>query len=1108
MREPVGYEAAVRKAVSVFGEEVKPKLKGSTGTEDQLRAPFERFTTAVAGALGLKSTLIGEVPLVDIGVRPDYAVHIADALIGHVELKRPGAGADPETFTGRNARQWHKLKLLPNVLYADGNEWSLYRNGQRVGNIARTNLSVRSAGSKLAPADTGISRVIFDFLTWKPQPPRNINQLVRAVAGLCKLLCTEVKEALVLEKAGKRLETFTVLKEDWGKLLFPDQSNDDFADQYAQTVVFALLLARVEGILFENDTMHGIATKLGKKHSLMGKALDVLTDDSLTGLSTTLETLLRVIGAVDWEVLDDGTGDAYLRLYEDFLQVYDPKLRERTGSYYTPNGVVAAMVRFTEDVLRLRLGISSGFSSPQVVVVDPAMGTGTFLLNILERAAQSITEEEGPGAVAPRLREMTAERLIGFEMQTGPYAVAELRMHARLKDLKSEAPTHGLRLYVTNTLDNPKDEFKWLPGTFKAIADSRQQANRVKRDERVMVVLGNPPYDAVKRGAGKWIELGDPEEGTPAPLSAFRLPGNGKYESKMSNLYVYFWNWATRKVFECHDDAPYGVITFITPRAWIKGAGFSGMRKYLRSVADEGWIIDLSPEGQRADVSTRIFPEVAQELCIAVFVRWQRPDDTSTKGAKPPAVVRHVALAGHRNQKTEQLTSLTIGDSRWRTCASGETDPFLPPGSDLWESSPRLSDLMPWSSRGVTPGRRWVYAPDRATLLRRWRLFVAADEEEKLEMFLRLDQLGKPQDRELHSLVDSLPGVEDRGRVTLAQETRDAVEPVRVGYRAFDRQWMIPDNRLAVRPRRDLWRVRSNEQLFVVEQNAHAVRGGPGLVFSAVIPDMDYFSGRSGAVRPLYRTAARSAPNVTPELLQVVTRRLGTAVTAEDLVSYIAAITSHPAYSDRFKDDLEVPGARVPFTADVTLWTRAVELGRNVLWLHTYGERFSDPRAGRPAAPMRPRLPEGRRPVNQESIPDTVEGMPTDLWLDQDSKVLRIGAGSIAPVERQVREYSVSGMNVLDKWFSYRRKEPAGKRQLPLDEEYSQTWLPDWTSELLDLLNVLGLLVDLEPQQRELLDKVCDGPRITTDDLTSAGVLPVPKYATRLPTQGEEQVIF
>ncbi|MEW2164014.1 type ISP restriction/modification enzyme [Streptomyces sp. NPDC007084] len=1095
------FEETVREATAVFGEELKPKLKGSTGTEDQLRGPFERLITRTAAALGLKSVLVGEVPLVDIGARPDYAVYVADALVGHVELKRPDIGADPETFKGRNAAQWQKLKLLPNVLYSDGNEWALYRSGQRVGEVARMNTSVKTAGSRLAPLDSGVSRLLFDFLTWKPQPPRNITQLVRAVAGLCRLLCSEVKEALRLEKSGKRLETLTVLKEDWGKLLFPEQSVEDFADQYAQTVVFALLLARVEGIIFEHDTMHGIATKLGKKHSLMGKALDVLTDDSLTGLSTTLDTLIRVIGPVDWERLDDGSGDAYLRLYEDFLQVYDPKLRERTGSYYTPNGVVAAMVRFTEDVIRLRLGIANGFASPQVVVVDPAMGTGTFLLNILDRVANTIHEDEGPGAVGPRLREMTGQRLIGFEMQTGPYAVAELRMHARLKDLKSSAPARGLRLYVTNTLDNPKDEFNWLPGTFKAIAESRKQANKVKRDERVMVVLGNPPYDAVRHGVGKWVELGDPKAGVHPPLAKFRLPGNGKHESKMSNLYIYFWNWAAWKVFESHDDSPFGVITFITPRAWIKGAGFAGMRKYLRSVADEGWIIDLSPEGQRPDASTRIFPEVAQELCIAVFVRWRQPEEKS-ESPKPPAVVRHISLAGHRQQKIQELTGLQLSDTRWRTCASGEIAPFLPPGSDLWESSPRLSDLMPWSSRGVTPGRVWAYAPDQETLGRRWQLFIAADEDEKREMF------GEARDRDLNTVVGPLPGIQDRGFSTLAQEDRAMLTPVRVGYRAFDRQWVIPDNRLMVVPRPDLWRVRGSSQLFVVEQNAHAITNGPGLVFSALIPDMHYFNGRSGAVRPLYRDADGETPNVTPKLLYVISQRLGVPVSAEDLVAYIAAVSSHPSYTEKFAEDLEIPGARIPFTASASLWNRVLEVGRRVLWLHTYGERFADADAGMPSAPQHPRLPAERRPISLVAIPDTVDGMPTAMRYNEDAKQLWIGEGCVGPVEPEVRRYSVSGMNVLDKWFGYRRKEPAGKRLRSLDHEYSPTWLPDWTSELLELLNVLGLLVDLEPVQGQLLAEICQGPLITANDLTAAGVLPVPEYATRLPRAGESEAMF
>ncbi|PZG56348.1 hypothetical protein C1I98_01585 [Spongiactinospora gelatinilytica] len=1078
----------------MFGSEVKPKLRGAGWPEDQLRGPLETLVKVAGRGLGLSVTLTGEVPLVDLDARPDYAVEVAGAAVGHIELKRPGLGADPEKLVGRNAAQWAKLRLLPNVLYSDGNEWGLYRNGQRIGEIARLSGSIRTAGDRLAPADSGFARILQDFLTWKPQPPRSIGQLVRAIAGLCRLLCEEVKQAIKLEKAGKRTRVFTVLAEDWRRLLFPENSDEDFANQYAQTVVFALLLARVEGIVFEGETIHGIATKLGKKHSLMGKALDILTSDSLEGLSTTLTTLLRIISPVDWSLLDNGSGDAYLRLYEDFLQIYDPELRERTGSYYTPNKAVSAMVRLTEDIVRQRLDVASGFASPEVVVVDPAMGTGTFLLNVLERSAAAIREEEGTGAVGPRLREMVGSRLVGFEMQTGPYAVAELRLHATLKDHGSTAPADGLRLYVTDTLENPKDDFGWLPSTYKPIAESRKQANNVKRHERVMVVIGNPPYDAVPQGAGKWVEKGDPESGEAAPMDNFRLDGNGTYESKMSNMYVYFWRWATWKVFDCHNDAPFGVVTFITPKAWLKGRGFAGMRRYLREAADEGWIIDVSPEGQRPDGSTRLFPNVAQELCIAIFVRWRDRQDG-------PAVVRHLQIAGHRDDKLERLSTLALTDPQWQDCADEWTAPFLPPGSDLWETSPKFGHLMPWSSRGVTPGRVWVYAPDKATLAERWRLFLAADTDDRREM------LGEARDRKLDSIVPSLPGIASRDGVTLEDEHRPHPKAVRVGYRSFDRQWIIPDYRLMEVGRPHLWRVRSARQVYAVEQNAQAVTGGPGLVFSALIPDMHYFNNRSGCTRPLYRDATGTAPNLTPGLLEMLRQRLGVPVEPEDVLAYIAAIGSHPGYSERFREDLEVPGARIPLTADPRLWSRGVKIGRRVLWLHTYGERYVDADAGRPAGV--PRLPAADRPQCVEEIPDTPDGMPDGrLTYDPATQDLRVGTGRITPVPPEVRSYAVSGMNVLDKWFGYRRRNPAGKRRLQLDYVVASRWAPEWTTELLALLNVLGLLVREEPAQGELLAEICDGPLITVEELTSANVLPVPSMGVGPLKHKEEGALF
>lgn len=333
------------------------------------------------------------------------------------------------------------------------------------------------------------------------------------------------------------------------------------------------------------------------------------------------------------------------------------------------------------------------------------------------------------------------------------------------------------------------------------------------------------------------------------------------------------------------------MVALITPKAWLKGRAFAGMRRYLRETADEGWIIDLSPEGHRADGATRIFPEVAQELCIAIFVRWR--DSPRPRTDRRAAEVRHLKIGGRRSEKVERLTTLRLDDPEWRECATGETDAFLPPGSDLWESCPQLRDLMPWSSRGVTPGRMWVYAPDEGTLHERWRRFVAADTDRRTEM------LGPSGERTPGDNVPPLPGVESHGRIPLAAEHRTNTQTVRIGFRSFDRQYVLPDSRLMERGRADLWRVRSDRQIYTVEQNAHPVANGPALVFSALIPDMHYFNNRSGCARPLHRNAAGTLPNVTPGLLPLLAGRLGIPVVAEDLLAYIAAIASHPEYTAR-----------------------------------------------------------------------------------------------------------------------------------------------------------------------------------------------------------------
>lgn len=935
------------------------------------------------------------------------------------------------------------------------------------------------------PVDDEFEQVITEFLLWEPEPPRSVGQLVRAAANLCRLLRDEVRATLYREQRGEEDHPiFSPLAADWREYLFPDLLDTDFADAYAQTVTFALLLARADGISFEAHELPHIARQLGRQHSLMGKALAVLTERSVDQRSVALGTLLRVVGAVDWDDLHKKNPDIYLRLYERFLEQYDPELRRRSGSYYTPNEVVAFMTRLTDEILRDRMNIRLGLASENVRIIDPAMGTGTYLLNIIDRVADTISEEEGEKAVPPQLRALF-KRLIGFERQTGPYAVAGLRIQQALRTHHARVPGRELQLFVADTLDDPNVEQVHIPATLEPIARSRREANKIKLHTPIDVVIGNPPYGEKAKGHGGWIETGDP--GHAPPLDAFRAAGRGKYENVLSNLYVYFWRWATWKVFDAQGAHPEGIVALITPSSFTTGAGYAGMREYLRRTADEGWIIDLSPEQFRSDIGMRVFPGVQHKLCIAIFARYSAPDPAT------PARMHYLAIPGRQAVKFDSLKAVGVSDTRWSTCGEGWQDLLAPAPGGHWQQFPALSDLMPWSQTGVTPNRNWVLAPDRETLQRRWTRLIHSDDPDE-----KSDLLKKTDARTIGTSHPPLPG-SSQTSVPLGMETAPDVQTERLAVRSFDRQYVVYDIRVIDRPRRPLWQVRGSRQVYMTEQHAHPIEHGPGLTFAAYVPGVHHFNGRGGRVLPLYRDSAGATHNITPGLTQTLSNRLKITVTPEDVLAYIAGIVAHPAYTKIFVKELRMPGIRVPLTADASLWEEGVRLGETALWLHTYGERFRDPSSNRTEGP--PRLPGDQKPLVTSTIPDDEDGMPSEISYDQSKQTLCVGAGRIHPVSHQVWDYEVSGMKVVQRWFDYRKKKPRTRWSSPLDDDHSPRWLPSFTSELLDLLNVLALCISLEPQQAALLDRVCGGRLITVAELECARVLPVPIDARQPPAQ-------
>ncbi len=266
----------VQEAVAKFGKAVAPLLRAKVGqSEANLISAVETLLGDMAKILGLNMLAHREAADRSLGIRPDLAIDVAGARVGVVELKAPGMGVPgmPGWGKSRDRAQWDKYKALPNVLYTDGKSWAIYHYGEQAGDIATLEGDLARAGARLRPKDGTFASIVKSFLYWEPTPQRDLRELIKISAGLCHLLRDEVTEALRSERRGEAKVLFTEHLADWQEWLFPDLTDDEFVDAYAQTITFGLLLARREGVIFEGLEIPDIGEKLAKRHLLVGRAL-------------------------------------------------------------------------------------------------------------------------------------------------------------------------------------------------------------------------------------------------------------------------------------------------------------------------------------------------------------------------------------------------------------------------------------------------------------------------------------------------------------------------------------------------------------------------------------------------------------------------------------------------------------------------------------------------------------------------------------------------------------------------------------------------------------------------------------------------------------------
>lgn len=199
-------------------------------------------------------------------------------------------------------------------------------------------------------------------------------------------------------------------------------------------------------------------------------------------------------------------------------------------------------------------------------------------------------------------------------------------------------------------------------------------------------------------------------------------------------------------------------------------------------------------------------------------------------------------------------------------------------------------------------------------------------------------------------------------------------------------------------------------------------------------------------------------------------------ITPEDFLAYVYGVLAQPAFTARFHKELETRQLRVPITKDAALFEKVRDAGARLLWLHTYGERFV------PKGKKRGQVPSGAAKC-VKAVPGDPENYPEDFEYNDATRTLRVGSGAFAPVSREVYEFEVSGLKVVQSWLKYRMRKGAGKKSSPLDDIRPERWTSQFTTELLELLWVLEATVQSYPEQARLLDAVVSGECFNASEL-------------------------
>ncbi|MFC1822988.1 type ISP restriction/modification enzyme [Thermodesulfobacteriota bacterium] len=997
--------------------------------EESYYSTLELLLKEAAQSFGKPKIHITTLPKSTEAGNPDFRVWDGKQhIVGYIEAKAPTIENLDLIEDSEQLKRYRNT--FPNLILTNFFEFRLYRNGMLVEKtlIARPFIVHKLKTIPPVEKESDFIKLMEAFYSFSLPKVYNAKNLAIELAKRTRFLKDEVitEELAEEEKNGKGF--ILGFYEAFRQFLISGLSKEDFADLYSQTITYGLFAARMRA-------KNGFNRKLAYDNipPTIGILRDVFRFVSLEDVPAQMEWIIDdiagVLSVADvhkllQEYFREGKGkDPVVHFYETFLAEYDPKTRERRGVYYTPEPVVSYIVRSIHHILKDRFGRADGIANDSVTVLDPASGTLTFLAEAAKLAVDEFASKYGQGDKEGFIKEHILKNFYAFELMMAPYAVGHLKMAFLLEELGYRLQKDDrFKLYLTSTLDMEELDQTSLPG-MASLSEESRLAGKVKKEQPILAILGNPPYSGHSANKGEWIDRllkkgythsnGIKDDGY---YYVDGKPLGEKNPKWLQDDYVKFIRFGQWKI----DQAGEGVLGFITNHSYLDNPTFRGMRRSLMSSFDEIYLLDLHgnslkkekcPDGSKDE---NVF-DIRQGTAIALFIKTK---DLSARNAQAGRnsengkKVFHSELWGMRKGKYDWLINNDITTTKWQKIAPKSKFYLFVPRDEkllnLYEKSPKITDIFPINSVGITTARDKLtiqFTPEKV-----WTTILnfSKMDENLARMAYRLGKDARDWKVKLaqKDLIDS--GVD-----------RKKIAPIL--YRPFDIRYTYYTGKsrgFHCMPRPKVMRHMMQENLGLITNRQVNSGFKHILCTNFIINDctVSLETRERSYLFPLFlypkpdqkdlfshlKESKERKPNISERTFSVLAETYKTKPNPEDIFYYIYAVFFSNTYRTKYAEFLKTDFPRVPFTKDKRLFKQLVEYGKRLADLHLM------------------RSPELDSPVVK--FQGTGDKRVDKIKYDKKGERVYINKDQyFEGIEENVWQYRIGGYQVCDKWLKDRK---------------------------------------------------------------------------------------